>query len=399
MPDALPQQRYADAAAMVAALRPADPVYCFRPHVLRQRAAEFVTSFPGDVLYAVKCNPEPLVLNAVWDGGVRHFDTASLVEISGVRDHYPSAHCYFMHPVKSREAIRESFGRHGIRTFVVDHAEELDKITEETGGDRSVLIIARLATARGAAVYDLGGKFGTTPELAAGLLRTAESRGLRSGLSFHVGSQCMNPGSYGAALRLVKATLELSGTEPAVIDVGGGFPTRYVGPEPPPLADFMTEISSGVAAIPRPDDCKIWCEPGRGLVANGASLVVRVEMRRDRLLYINDGLYGSLCDLKFAGIHMAMRVIRNGAWHDADLIPFGLFGPTCDCYDQMPGPFMLPHDIREGDWIEVGQAGAYTTATRTAFNGFYAGRFVLVEDYAFLPTQAMVPPESARVSG
>ncbi len=383
---------FADAAAMVAALRPESPVYCFRPHILTARAREFVAAFPGDVLYAVKCNPEPLVLDALWAGGIRHFDTASLVEIETVRGRFPDAACHYMHPVKSRESIRAARLRHGIRHYVVDHADELDKLVAETGGDASIVVVVRLATARGAAVYDLGGKFGCTVEQGADLMRRAAARGLRVGVCFHVGSQCMNPGSYTAALRLVRACIDLSGVEPAVIDVGGGFPTSYVGHEPPPLSDYMDAIRAGLKVVSPPEGCAVWCEPGRGMVANGASLVVRVEMRRDGHLYLNDGVYGSLCDLKFPGIHMAMRVIRDGRFHDREMAPFGLFGPTCDCYDQMPGPYMLPADVREGDWIEIGQCGAYTTATRTPFNGFLAERFVTVADAAFLPTPAMVPP-------
>jgi len=394
-----PVPGFRDAASVVAALRPEDPVYCFRPHILRARAAEFVAQFPGDVLYAVKCNPEPLVMQALWEGGIRHFDTASLPEIRDTRRQFPDSHCYFMHPVKSREAIAAAYHQDGIRTFVADHRDELDKIITVTGGARDLVIMVRLSTARGAAVYDLGGKFGCTVEQAADLMRAADRAGLRAGLCFHVGSQCMTPQSYIAALHLVKQCLDLSGVPPAVIDVGGGFPTRYVGPQPPPLADFMAAIRQGLAEVAPPADCRIWCEPGRGMVAEGASLIVRVELRRDRFLYLNDGLYGSLCDLKFPGIHLPMRVIRaDGSIPQTEPAPFGFFGPTCDCYDQLQGPYMLAADVREGDYIEIGQAGAYSTVTRTSFNGFFAGRFVTVEDGAFLPTPAMRPPDYARAA-
>ncbi|MFC7332203.1 type III PLP-dependent enzyme [Rhodocista pekingensis] len=385
--------RFADADAMVAALEPEEPVYCYRPDELTARARQFVGAFPGHVLYAVKCNPEPLVLDALWAGGIRHFDTASLQEIELVKGHFAAGGCYFMHPVKQRGAVRDAYERMGVRTFVVDHRDELEKVTAETGGARDVTVVVRLATARGAAVYDLGGKFGCTVEQGADLLRAATARGLRAGLCFHVGSQCLNPGSYTAALRLAAACQDLAGAELAVIDVGGGFPTPYVGHEPPPLADYMAAIRTGLETLRRPEDCAVWCEPGRGLVATGASLVVRVELRRDRHLYLNDGLYGSLCDLKFPGIHMPMRAVRPGHAFSDELVPFGLFGPTCDCYDQMPGPYMLPADIREGDWIEIGQCGAYTTATRTWFNGFFPGRAVRVDDPAFLPTAAMRVPD------
>lgn len=383
--DGPPLRRFPDVATMVATLRPEDPVYCLRPHEITAAARRFVATFPGHVLYAVKCNTEPMILDALVAGGIRHFDTASLAEIELIQGRHPGSHCYFMHPVKRRGAIRQAYYRDGIRAFVVDHRDELDKVVAETDGARDVLIIVRLATARGAAVYDLGGKFGTSVEAGAELLRRADDLGLRSGLSFHVGSQCLTPGSYTAALRLAADCLARSGTRAAVIDVGGGFPTRYVGAQPPPLEAYMDAIQAGLTDIPRLADAQLWCEPGRGLVASGASLVVRVELRRDRQLYINDGVYGSLADLRYPGITLPMRALRPDGAFASGTQAFSFFGPTCDCVDALPGPFELPEDIREGDWIEIGQAGAYTTATRTNFNGFFAGHFVQVEDPAFLP--------------
>ena len=120
---------------MVAAERPSDPVHCLRPAIIAETAQRFVAAFPGDVLYAVKCNPEPSVLRAVWRGGVRHFDCPSPAEVSLVRQMFPDAQIHFMHPVKSRPTIREAWGRHGVRDFVLDSADELAKILDETGAE------------------------------------------------------------------------------------------------------------------------------------------------------------------------------------------------------------------------------------------------------------------------
>ena len=180
-----------------------------------------------------------MFLHALHDGGIRHFDTASMPEISAVAERLPGASCYFMHPVKQRGAIRAAYGQHGVRHFVVDHPDELAKVRTETGHARDAVVIVRLVTARGAAVYDLGGKFGATPQLAAELLTTAHSAGYRVGLSFHVGSQCMTPGSYTAALRLTAHVVEMAGVPLSVVDVGGGFPVAYVGLNPPPLEDYI----------------------------------------------------------------------------------------------------------------------------------------------------------------
>lgn len=370
--------RFADAAAVIAALRPEAPVYCVRPHALRAAARAFLNGFPGDVLYAVKCNPEPPFLEALHDAGIRHFDTASLAEIALIGARFPEAHVYFMHPVKRRAAIRDAYYRHGVRHYAVDHPDELDKVRAETGGAPDVVVVVRLATARGAALYDLGGKFGCSVEEAAGLLRRAVDGGRRVGLSFHVGSQCLAPGSWTAALGLVGETLARAPVALDVLDVGGGFPAAYVGIDPPPLDAYFQAIRAGVAALNLPAGCALWCEPGRALVAAGASLLVRVELRRDFQLHINDGVFGSLSDLKSGGVEFPMRALRlQGAFSDRR-VGFTLFGPTCDPADAMPGPYRLPADLREGDYIEIGQAGAYTTVFRTGFNGFYPNDFVEV---------------------
>lgn len=375
--------RFADAAEMVAVLAPAEPVYCLRPHVLRATAQAFCDTFPGEVLFAVKCNPDPHFLDALHAGGIRHFDTASLPEIALIRARYAEAHVHYMHPVKPREAIGRAAREFGVTHFVVDHPDELDKVVAQAGSD--VTVVVRLATARGAAVYDLGGKFGTDVEGAAALLLAAARRGCRVGLCFHVGSQCLTPSSYTAALRQVGEVLRRAPVELAVLDVGGGFPVAYVGATPPPLADYVAAIRAGLAELPLSPGCRLWCEPGRALVAAGASVVVRVELRRDHLLYINDGVYGSLNDMVNPGIRFPVRLIRPGRAAADELAPFTLFGPTCDPVDVLPGPFWLPADLRPGDYLEIGQAGAYSLAVRTGFNGFYPDALVEVADPAFLP--------------
>jgi ornithine decarboxylase len=385
---------YQNSLAAVEALKPSMPLTCLRPHEWTRMARLFVSQFPGLVLYAVKCNPDPVILQALRQGGIEHFDTASLNEINAVRSIQPDAGCYFMHPVKSREAIKAAYFQKAVRHFVVDCRDELEKIAatlaaESLAPPRDVVIMVRLATARGAAVYDLGGKFGCTVEQGAALMQAATAKGWAVGLCFHVGSQCMTPNSYVAAMRLAGECARQAGIEPAIIDVGGGFPTRYVGATPPPLENFFDAIKQSLTLVPGPADRPLWCEPGRGIAASGASVVVRVELRRDRMLYINDGIYGNLVDLRYPGIHMPMRGIRmrggRASFMTGALQPFGLFGPTCDCVDQLPGPYALPDDINEGDWIEIGQAGAYTGVTATDFNGFRSDARVIVEDEPFIP--------------
>jgi ornithine decarboxylase len=368
---------------VVAAVRPTEPVLCLRPAVIAAAARHFVDCFPGEVLYAVKCNPEPRVLRALWAGGVRHFDCASLAEVKLVRKFCPAAEIHFMHPVKTRPAIHEAFHRHAVTDFAFDSADELAKILQETVpiglvGDPPMLgLFVRLAVPKGGAVYDLSGKFGAPLEEALRLLRAARPHAARLGFSFHVGSQCLDPNAYAQALRLVVEAVAQSGVAVEIVDVGGGFPVSYPDMTPPPLGEYIAAITSAAADLP--GNVQLWGEPGRALVASGGSVVVQVLLRRGDALFINDGVYGSLSDAGALGFRFPARRIRLGESDEAEgaLADFTLFGPTCDSADRMRGPFRLPADIREGDWIELGQLGAYGTCLRTQFNGF--GRVDLVE--------------------
>src|SRR5271155_661965 len=179
--------------AVVALLRPAEPLTCLRPAALIGAARRWVDAFPGDVLYAVKCNPEPRVLRALWTGGVRHFDCASLAEVGLVRKFLPLAEIHFMHPVKARPAIREAFHRHRVTDFALDSADELAKILQEAvpiglvSDPPRLGLFVRLALPKGDTVYDLSGKFGASLGAAVELLCKARPHAARLGVSFHVG--------------------------------------------------------------------------------------------------------------------------------------------------------------------------------------------------------------------
>src|SRR3984957_3826320 len=146
---------------VVAADRPEEPMHCLLPATVANTAHEFVEGFPGDVLYALKCNPDPAVLRALWDGGVRHFDCASPAEVALVRLMFPDAAILFMHPVNARGGIRDAWARHGVRDFALDSTDELAKLRTEiaaTGAAGELGLIVRLALPKGQAVLDLSGK-------------------------------------------------------------------------------------------------------------------------------------------------------------------------------------------------------------------------------------------------
>jgi len=369
---------YADAREVAAALRPSYPVYCVAPQVLAQTARRFLRAFPGRVLYAVKCNPHPLVLRALYDAGIHHFDTASLTEIAQVREAFRDAEAYFMHPVKSRAVTRTAYQVYRVRTYVVDHPAELDKVLDATGGE-SIAIVVRIKTAETRSLYNLAAKFGAPAELAAELLRKVHAEGLRRGLSFHVGSQCLVPGAYTDALALVGEVIEAAGVDIHLLDVGGGFPVDYPGHDAPLLEEYVSAIKDGIDDLGLRNDCVLMCEPGRALVANGSSLLVQVLLRKRNEIYINDGIYGSLSEMVTARMHLPVRLIRLEGTPSAETAEFTVYGPTCDSVDVLPHTFRLPVDVREDDWIEIGQIGAYSNAVATRFNGFYPDTFVEVE--------------------
>lgn len=378
---------------LVRTQRPEEPVHCLRPAVLAANARDFITAFPGNILYAVKCNPDPVVLRALWKGGVRHFDCASPAEVALVRQMFPDAAIHFMHPVKTRGAIREAWTRHGVRDFALDSALELSKLRDEitaTGVVGDLGLIVRLALPKGQAVLDLSGKFGAAPDDAVALLRMARPLAARLGISFHVGSQCLDPLAWRRALALVGEVIDKAGVGIDIVDIGGGFPVSYPGSEPPPLGAFMAEIEEGFERLSLPSNTCLWAEPGRALVASGGSVVVQVQLRRGDALYINDGVYGSLADAGMLGFRYPVRLIRSEGATVAALRAFRFYGPTCDSADVMHGPFLLPADVAEGDWLEIGQLGAYGACLRTGFNGFDRARIVEVADAPLAVRSALV---------
>jgi ornithine decarboxylase len=339
----------------------------------------------------VKCNPEPAVLRAIWAGGVRHFDCASIAEVTLVRRLFPGAAIHFMHPVKSRAAIRDAWILNGVRDFVFDSADELTKILTELASPEAAELNAqpglfvRLGLPKSGAVIDLSSKFGADVETAVALLRAARPHAGLLGLAFHVGSQCMDPLAWREAMALAGEVIRRAGVRIDVVDVGGGFPVAYPDITPPPLGAFMAEIDAAFDQLHLPH-AKLWAEPGRALVAGGGSVVVQVQLRKGNMLYVNDGVYGSLADAGALGFRFPVRLIRAREAEGAPEMPFSLFGPTCDSTDVMHGPFMLPNNVREGDWIEIGQLGAYGSSLRTAFNGFDQAILAEVRDAAMLET-------------
>jgi ornithine decarboxylase len=252
------------------------------------------------------------------------------------------------------------------------------------------------------AAYSLAGKFGVDVHAAPPLLLAARrATDELMGVSFHVGSQCMRPSAFQAAMLQASRALVRAGVFADVVDVGGGFPSVYPGMIPPDLAEYTAAIDRGFAEMMVHETTELWCEPGRALVAEGSSLLTRIELRKGDALYLNDGSYGSLFDAAHTRWPFPVKLHRAADAGDGALRAFRFFGPTCDSLDAMPGPFWLPEDAGEGDYVEIGMLGAYGVAMSTGFNGFGTVETVEVGDPPMLSMFGLAPRTLAtpRVEG
>jgi ornithine decarboxylase len=366
-------------AADLVTQRPVQPVTLLRPHAARRAARFFVEKFAGRSLYAVKANPSPELLRILFEAGITHYDVASIAEIRLVSATLPQAVQCFMHPVKAEEAIAEAYFEHGVRTFSLDTMEELDKIVRATRGASDLNLCVRIRVSSEHAKLSLASKFGADPAEMKALLFAARQAADALGICFHVGSQAMTPAAYSQAMERVRAAIVEAAVTVDIVDVGGGFPSTYPGMEPPPLEAYFEVIAKAFESLPISYSAELWCEPGRALCAEYASVLVRVEKRRGDQLYINDGAYGALFDAAHIGWRFPVKLIREEESETREL-PFSFYGPTCDDLDHMAGPFHLPADAGAGDYIEIGMLGAYGCAMRTGFNGFGVAASYVVED-------------------
>ncbi|HVV27328.1 MAG TPA: hypothetical protein VHC40_05120 [Rhizomicrobium sp.] len=376
--------RFASPLKAIEGLKPSEPLYLVHPEKFAAAAKQFLDGFPGDPLYAVKANPHPIALRNLWDAGIRHFDTASLGEIEAVKDLLPGAVCHFMAPVRLAGQAKAAFEQHGVTDFVVDSDHELDKLLAETGKPGALRIFVRLVAQLGGALLEMSSKFGCRPEEAAKLLERVRASGAQPCLTFHVGSQCLSPFSYAQAIEIAQRTMNMSGVEIAALDVGGGFPAPYEGQEPPPYHWYFDMIREALGSLNRPG-LPVMCEPGRALVATGISLVTQVTMRRGDRLYLNDGIYGSFDEQRFASFdedYPATAVTLDAKGKAKALAgtlrPFRCYGPTCDSADVLPRPRMLPDTIAPGDFVLFESMGAYTVSSRSNFNGYYPDNWAVI---------------------
>ena len=365
-------QKFKSVDKLVNQLKPTEPVYCIRRDSINIASKFFQNKFPGKVLYAVKTNPHPLVLKTIVESGINDFDIASIKEVEAIRSVSPDAKCSYMHTVKSKESINEAYFKYNIKTFSIDTKDELIKILNSTNQAKDLELFVRVAVSNEHAEIDLSKKFGAQTSEAIGLYRLTKQYAKKIGLSFHVGSQCMHPISYSKGINEIKYIIKKTKIVPDVINIGGGFPTIYPDLVPQSLVSYFEEIKNSLNNLKLEKLPEIICEPGRAIVAESGSTIVRVNLRKKQKLYINDGTYGTLFDAGVPNIVYPSRIITSGRIISKKLTSFDFYGPTCDSMDYMKGPFILPNNIKEGDYIELGQLGAYGLTFRTQFNGYYS---------------------------
>ncbi len=373
-------RKFEDVNKLVNELKPDYPVYCIRPESIKKSTKFFKDNFPGKVLYAVKTNPNEKVIRQILSNGIMDFDVASLNEIKLIKKIKEEANLYFMHTVKSKDSISSAYFDYGVRNFALDSKDELNKIMQATKKAKDLNLFVRIAISNEHAEIDLSRKFGALSSEALGLVRLCKEHSKKLGISFHVGSQCMHKISYTKGIEEIGNIIKKTKIIPDIINVGGGFPSVYPDLNPEPLSNYLAEIKKSLENLKLTKLPELFCEPGRAIVAESGSTIVKVILRKKQSLYINDGTYGSLFDAGVPNFVLPSKMITNGRILSKKLTSFSFFGPTCDSLDYMKGPFLLPNNIKEGDYIELGQLGAYGLTFRTKFNGFYSNEIFELND-------------------
>jgi len=342
------------------------PFLLIDPDIIRVKFRRFCAAMPRvHPHYAVKANPDPRVIQVLAEEGAG-FEIASIAEldllISLGAD--PSK-VHYSNPVKAREYIEYSVSK-GVEWFAFDSIEELRKIHAVAPAAKLYL---RIDTPNIGSDWPLSGKFGAKLREVEDMIDTAAAIGADlCGVTFHVGSQCRNAENWRVAIDSAKrifCSMLLKGLTPKLLNIGGGYPIRLTKPIPS-IEVIGGIVNESIADIE--DDIHVMAEPGRYMVSDSAYFVCRVigTTRRDdeRWVYLDTGMFGGLLE-NAQGMQYQIGSDRRGA-----LVPWHVAGPTCDSVDVLMSDQLLPKDLQDGDYIYFPNAGAYTTAYASTFNGF-----------------------------
>lgn len=365
------QPHFATTAELLAIQPPDFPSFLFSERQLRHSARSFISQFDGLVTYAVKSNPSDHILTTLAQEGIKSFDVASINEMRTVLVHVPDAVLHYNNPIRSRREITSAWHEFEIKSYSIDDAAQLVQIASIIPPSKLVEIAIRFKSGKTLKSYDFGTKFGIPETGAAELARQVADLGYTPSLSFHVGSQCEDAQAFERHIAAAGRIAQQASITLKRLNIGGGFPADYPSSSAPPLNAYFDIIQRAVKNTFGNTPPELIIEPGRALSAPCTSLLLRVKhQRHNQAVYLNDGIYGSLMEVKFMPILPPVRVWRGTGMLQGPTSPFTIFGPTCDSYDALPQLFDLPTDIQEDDWVEFGQMGAYSQASTTSFNGF-----------------------------
>merc|ERR1711965_962968 len=267
---------------LVNSLKPGFACVDLRLEEIKKSTTFFKKNFPGKILYAVKTNPHEKIIRQIILNGIKDFDVASLSEIKLIKKISSEVNVHFMHTIKSKESISSAYFDYGVRSFSLDNKDELRKILEATNQAKDLKLFVRIAISNEHAEIDLSRKFGALPSEALGLVRLCKDHSKKLGISFHVGSQCMEKISYSKGIREIGNIIKKTKIIPDVINVGGGFPAIYPDLKPEPLSKYMEEIKKGLKNLKLNKLPEIICEPGRAIVAESGSTIVKVILRKNK---------------------------------------------------------------------------------------------------------------------
>ncbi len=335
-------------------------------NIIRNKTQRFKAAMPRiHPHYAVKANPDRCVLKVLIEEGTG-FEIASIAELDLLLElGVPAQEIFYSNPMKSR-AYLEYAAAKGVKWFVIDSVEELRKIVSVKADAKMYL---RIDTPNIGSDWPLAGKFGThLGDIHEIIQEASRLRADLAGVTFHVGSQCRNPQNWRVGIERAKKVFDdmlAIGLKPRLLNIGGGYPVRHTKPIPS-IETIANVINEAIADLP--DSIRIMAEPGRYLVSDSAYFVCRIVGTATRngkkWMYWDAGMFGGVIEIT-EGLRYEIITDRSG-----NLIPWSVAGPTCDSVDVLVHDMMLPSDMQEGDFIYIPNAGAYTTAYASNFNGF-----------------------------
>jgi len=342
------------------------PFLLIDSNIIRAKARRFSAAMPRvRPHYAVKANPDTRVLTIMLEEGAG-FEIASVAELELLlAPGIPASDIFYSNPVKSRDQIAQAVAK-GVEWYVIDSVEELKKIHSIKADAKLYL---RIDTPNIGSDWPLAGKFGAHPsEVRDIIAAAAKLKADLAGVAFHVGSQCRNPENWRVGIEKSRAVFDQmakAGLNPRLLNIGGGFPVRHV--KPIPSIEVIGEVvNRALEAFPA--KVRVIAEPGRFLVSDAGYFVCRImgtaTRANKRWMHLDAGLFGGIIETA-EGLKYKVRTDRAGPD-----IPWNVAGPTCDSIDVVMRDEPLPSDLQEGDYLYLRNAGAYTTAYASNFNGF-----------------------------